>query len=118
MDQIAYFKRWPALEVRQYRANTEKMALGGRDLHSGNDQEIVDRQTIRPHISPIHQILYGIAGVVVGDGEAVEAFGSGRFDQLLWAADTVARKERVAMQVDLDGHEASLSKLEKHRCKR
>jgi hypothetical protein len=107
VDQIAYFKRGPALEVRQYGANTEEMAFRRRDLHSGHNQEIIDRQTVRSHIPLIDHILNGIAGVMVGNGKAIEAFGSGRFDQLLWAANTVARKERVAMEVDLDGHEAS-----------
>src|SRR6266853_5152112 len=34
VDQIADFKRGPALEVRQYGANTEEVALGCRDLHA------------------------------------------------------------------------------------
>src|SRR5258708_33833935 len=107
VDQIPYSNRGPALEVRQYGANTEEMALRCRDLHSGHNQEIIDRQTVRSHIPLIDHILNRIAGVMVGNGKAIEPPGSGGFDQLLWPANPVARKERVALEVNLDGHEAS-----------
>src|SRR5258708_28442383 len=89
VDQIAYFKRGPALEVRQYGANTEEMALRCRDLHSGHNQEIIDRQTVRSHIPLIDHILNRIAGVMGGNGKPIDAPVSRRLHQLLWAANTV-----------------------------
>jgi hypothetical protein len=50
---------------------------------------------------------------MIGNRETIEPFSPCRLDELLRAANTIAREKRVTVKVDLNGHEASLSKPEK-----
>ena len=80
------------------------MAFRGRHFDSGDDEKAVDRQPVFTDETFLAQILDAVVGVVIGEGKTVEAFGAGRGDILLRAGNAVARKERMRVQVDLEGH--------------
>jgi hypothetical protein len=88
----------------------------GGDFHAGNDEEIIDRQPILAHEPFLQEISDGVAGVVVGDREAMEASLARGGDIFLGAGHAVAGKEGVCVQVDVEGHrrEASLGRA---KCK-
>ena len=68
----------------------------------GNDQEIIDRQAVLAHQPFFEQVGDGVAGVVIGNREAMQTFLAGRRDVLLRARHAVARKEGVRVQVDVE----------------
>ena len=86
------------------------MAFVGGDFDAGDDEKIIDRQAVLAHQTFLEEIGDRIAGVVIGDGEAVQAFLARGCNIVLGTRDAVAGKERVRVQVDLERHcrEASL----------
>src|SRR5215472_4597720 len=81
------------------------MAFRRSDFNPRNDEEIVNRQAISSHQSFVQHVLDRVAGVVVSHGETIQTIFARCFDQLLWAADPVARKERMAMEINLQRHQ-------------
>ena len=80
------------------------MAFGSRDLDTGNNEEIVDRLAVFAHQSPVDKIGDRFARVVIRDGEPVQALLARGGDVLLGTRNSIARKERVSVEVDLEGH--------------
>ncbi len=70
-----------AFQVRERGADAEEVPLVGSHLHAGDHEEAIDRLAILPHQALVDHVIHGVAGVVVGDGEAVEAFFAGGLDQ-------------------------------------
>ena len=70
----------------------------------GQNEKIVDRQTVKPHQAFLEQIIDSVAGVVIGDGDAVQTFGARGRDQIFRAGNTVAGKKRMRVQVDIKRH--------------
>ena len=84
------------------------MPLGSGDFDPRNDQKIVDRQAILPHQALVQKVGDRVAGVVIGNHNRVETFLAGGLDKLFRTADSVARKERMAMEVNLHRHELQI----------
>jgi hypothetical protein len=59
---------------------------------------------IEAHQAFLEQISDCIAGVVIGDGETVQALGAPGGNEIFRARDAVSRKERMRMQVDIKWH--------------
>ena len=68
-----HFESRYSLHVRKSHAQAEKMAIGCGDLDAGNDQEAINRKSIRSHQSCFGEMGDGVAGVVVGDRDAAQA---------------------------------------------
>src|SRR6266496_1333374 len=110
MNHLANLARRLSLQIRKRRADTEKMTIGCRHLHAGQDQEIIDRQTVEPHQAFLEQVIDRVAGVVIGNRDAVQPFGARGSDQIFRTGNTVPGKKRMRMQIDIERHfqEASL----------
>ena len=80
------------------------MTIGGRDLHSGENEKIINRQPIQSHQAFLEQVIDRIACVVIGDGNAMQTFGARGCDHVFRTGDTVPGKERVCVQVDVKCH--------------
>ena len=80
------------------------MPFRGRDFDTGNNEEIVDRLAVFAHQSLVDQIGDCFARVVIRDGEPVQPFLARGRDVLLGTRNSVAGKERVSVEVDLEGH--------------
>src|SRR6266540_544624 len=104
MNDVANFACWLSFQVGQFRTDTEKMTIGGRDLDSRKNEKIVDRQPVQPHEALLEQVINRVARVVIGDGDAVQTFGARGCNQVFRAGDTVSRKKRMRMQVDIKRH--------------
>src|SRR6266513_1447050 len=100
-----------SLQIGKRRADAEKMTIGCRHLHTGQDQEIIDRQTVEPHQAFLEQVIDRIAGVVIGNRDAVQTFGARGSDQIFRTGNTVPGKKGMRMQIDIERHfpEASLA---------
>ena len=95
-------------KIRQHGSDTEKMAFCRGDFDSRNNQKIVHRHSIFPHKALVQQVRDRVAGIVIGHHKRVEALLAGGLDKLFRTADPVARKERMAMEVNLHRHELQI----------
>jgi hypothetical protein len=86
------------------------MTVGCRHLHAGQDQEIIDRQTVEPHQAFLEQVIDRVASVVISNCDSVQTFGARGSDQIFRARNTVPGKKGMCMEVDIERHsqEASL----------
>src|SRR4029453_3531259 len=92
------------------------MALRRRYLDAGDDKEIIHRHSVLAHQSFFQEVGHPVVGVVIGKGETVQALRFRRGDVLLGTGDAVSRKERMRVQVDLEGHARERS-LRAAKCK-
>ena len=109
VNDLADFARGRAFQIGNGRADAEEVTFGGGDLLPGHDEEIVDRQAVLAHQAFVEQVGDGVASVVIGDGEAVQAFRARGGDVVLRARDAITRKEGMRVQVDLEGHRREAS---------
>src|SRR5438128_972921 len=104
VNHFANFARRSSLQVRKFCADTKKMAIGSGDFDARENKKVIDRLAIEPHQAFLEQIVDRIARVVIGDGEPMQTFGPGARDQIFRTGNTVAGKERVRVQVDIERH--------------
>jgi hypothetical protein len=104
MDDFANFVRGFAFEVRQLGADAEEMAVSGGYLDPGQNQETVDWLPVDPHQSFLQHVGYGVAGVVIGHGNAVQTFRLGGSDQVFRTRNSVTGEKRVSMEIKIKGH--------------
>jgi len=77
------------------------MTIGCGDLHSGNDEEIIDGEAIGTDQFLTGQILDRIASIVVGQGNATQPLVFGSRDLRLGGTDGIGRI--VGMEVKIEG---------------
>ena len=65
------------------------MTIRRRDLHPGNNQEVVDRLSVRPLQSLLNQIFMRLARIMVSDGDAAQSPGFRGRDQFFRRAGRV-----------------------------
>ena len=70
----------------------------------GNDEETIDRLAVFAHQPFVEQVADGVAGVVIRDGEAVQALLARGRDIFLRTRHAIAREERVRVEVDVERH--------------
>src|SRR6266576_2449163 len=104
VDYVADFACRFSLEVRKLRPDAEKMAIGGRHFHSWENEKIIDRQSIQSHQALLQKVIDRIACVVIGDGDAVQAFGTRGCNHVFRAGDTVPGKKGMRVKVDVKRH--------------
>src|SRR6266481_9547478 len=104
VDDIADFARRLSFQVRQFSANTQKMSVGGGDFDSGQNEKIVDWQTIEPHQAFLEEVIDRIASVVIRDSDATQTLGARGCDQIFRAGNAVTGKERMRVQIDIKRH--------------
>jgi hypothetical protein len=80
------------------------MAIGGCYFHSGKNEKIIDRQSVQSHQAFLEQVIDRIARVVIGNREAMQAFGASGCNHVFRTGDTVPGKKRMCMQVDVKRH--------------
>ena len=80
------------------------MTFRSRDFDARNDEKIVNRLAILAHQSLIEKIVDRLARVVIGNGKAIQALLARRCDVLLGTRNSIAGKERMSVEVDLEGH--------------
>src|SRR5207248_11795682 len=116
MDYFADFARWFSLQVGKLRTDAEKMAIGCCYFYSRENEKIIHRQAVQSHQAFLEQVIDRIARVVIGNGDAMQAFGACGCNHVFRTGDTVPGKERMCMQVDVKGHRLQ-DRLERVRCK-
>src|SRR2546430_5329711 len=104
MNHIADFARRFSFQVGQLRTDTEKMTIGGRDLDSGENGEIIDWETIQAHQTLLEQIIHSVACVVISDSGSVQAPGACGRNQIFRTGNTVSGKKRMRGKVDIKRH--------------
>src|SRR6266487_3333483 len=104
VDHFADFACRFSLQVGKLRTDAEKMAISRCDFDSGQNQKIIDWLTIEPHQAFFEQISDRVAGVVIGDGDAVQAFSAPGGNQIFRTGDTDSGKKRMRVQVDVKRH--------------
>jgi hypothetical protein len=80
------------------------MAIGSRHFHSWENEKIIDRQSIQSHQAFLEEVIDGIAGVMIGNGDAMQAFGTRGCNHVFRAGDTVPGKKRMRVKVDVKRH--------------
>ena len=104
MDDFADFARWLSLQVGKLGTDAKEVTVSGCDFDSGQNNKIIDRLAIESHQAFFEQISNRVAGIVIGDGEAMQAFGSSGGNQIFRTGDTISGKKRMRMQVDVKRH--------------
>ena len=74
----------PSFHEGECGAKAEKMSIGRGDLHTRDNQESINGPPIFADESAASEVLHGIAGVVIGDGDSAEASVFGSLDHGLW----------------------------------
>jgi hypothetical protein len=111
VNDVANLSRGFSLEIRKLRPNTEKMAVSRRDFYSRKNKEIVDGQSVQAHQAFLEKVIDHIAGVMIGDGDAVQTFGTRSRNQVFRAGNTVTGKKRMRVQVDIKWHGSNRTEL-------
>ena len=93
MNHVADFARRFSFQVGQLGADTKQMPVRGGHLDSRQNEKIVDRHTIKSHQAFLEQVVDRVAGVVIGDGDAIQTFCARRGDHVFRAGDTVPGKK-------------------------
>src|SRR4051812_4012047 len=104
VNDLANFASRFAFQIRQGRADAKQMTFIRRHFLPGDDQEAIDRQSVLPHQALVEHVGDRIAGVVIGYGETMQTLGLGGRNVVLRAGDSIARKERMGVEVDVEGH--------------
>src|SRR5437016_5132946 len=104
VNDVADFACRFSFQVRQLSADAEKMTISGGDLHSRENEKIIDRQPVQSHQTFLEQVIHRVACVVIGDGDAVQTFGARGRNQVFRAGNTVSGKKRMRVQVDVKRH--------------
>src|SRR5215813_11416680 len=71
VDYVAYLSSWFSLQVRQLCANAQKMTIGSRHFYSRQNEKTIDWHSVQSHQTFLKQVIDGIAGVVIGDGNSM-----------------------------------------------
>ena len=87
------------------------MAFGGGNFDAGNDEEAIDGLAVLAHEARVEQVAAAVARVVIGEREAVQTLAAGRGDERLGAADAIAGKPGVAVEVDVVRHARRMEKI-------
>jgi len=116
LDSGDYFDGGTPFHLRKGGAEAEEMPVGCGDFHAGNDKKSVNCLSILPDESLACQMLHGITGVMVGDGDAAEspAFGGG--DHRLRGGAAIRGVKGVQVQVEAMEHERCIVAAEAPRC--
>src|SRR5215468_4981483 len=109
MNYFADFTRRFSLQIGELRADAEKMAICGGHFYSRQDQKIIDWLTIQSHQAFFEQIGDGVARVVIGNGDAVEALGARGGNQVFRTGDAVSGEKRMRVQVNVKRHFGKLN---------
>ena len=109
VDDLADFTCGRAFQIGNGRADAEQVAFRGRDFLPRDDEKAIDRCAVLSHQTLFQQISDRITGVVIGDGEAMQALGAGRRNVVFRARHAISRKEGVGVEVDLEGHRREAS---------
>src|SRR4029077_10390968 len=104
VNHLAHFARRLAFEIGQGRADAKQVTISGSDLHARQDKKIIDRQAVEPHQTFLEQVTDGVAGIVVGDGKAVQSFLTPSRDHVFRAGNAVTGKKGMRVQVDVERH--------------
>ena len=100
MDERDGFEGRDALEIRQGDAEREEMAFRRGDFLAGNDEQAVDGLALLVHETVLEEVVDAGAGVVIGDGEAVQALGARFADECFRLSHAVGREAGMAVEVD------------------
>src|SRR5205823_13494479 len=68
------------------------------------NDKTTDRQSSQPHQAFLEKISHRVARVVIGDGDAVQTSGARGRNQVFRAGNTVSRKKRMRVQVNVKRH--------------
>src|SRR5450631_2839921 len=112
MNDLADLAGRFAFQIGKSRADAEEVSLRRGDFDAGDDEKVVHRQAVFAHQALLEEVGDRVAGVVIGDRNAMKPFLARRGDVLLGARHAVARKERVGVEFDVERHcgEASLQR--------
>src|SRR5712691_2091754 len=94
VDHVTDFACRFSLEIRKLRADAEKMAIGGRYLHSWKNEKVIHRQSVQSHQAFLEHVIDRIACVMIGNRKAVQTFGARGCNQVFRTGDTVPGKKR------------------------
>ena len=100
MNQRDGFDGRDALEVGQGDPEREEMPLGGGDFLARDDEQAIDRQAFLVHEAVLQEVVDTSAGIVVGDGETVQALGLGFLDEGFRLGHAVGGEAGMAMKID------------------
>src|SRR5437667_905065 len=104
VNDVADFARRFSFQVRQFRADAEKMAISSGHLDSRKNQKIIDWQPVKSHQAFLEQVINRVACVVISDGDAIQTFGARGRDQVFRAGNAVSGKKRMRVQVNVKRH--------------
>ena len=93
-----------AFHLREHGADAQEVAVRRGDFDAGDDEEAVHGRAVGAREAVCDHVVECVAGVVVGDGEAVEALAARAGDEGLRAAHSVTGIPRVAMKFELKRH--------------
>ena len=103
-NDVADRARRFSFQIRKLRADAKKVTVGGRYLDSGENEEIIDGQTVQPHQAFLKEVIDGVTRVVIGDRDPVQPFGARGGDQVFRTGNTVPGKKGMRVQVDIERH--------------
>ena len=86
------------------------MPFRGGNFHPGDHEKTIHRRAVFAQQPALHQVTAPIASIVVSQRKTVQAALSGRGNELLRAADSVAGEEGVDMRIDAESHGAIVRK--------
>src|SRR5438105_14052695 len=92
MNNFAYFARRFSFQVRQLRADTKKVAIGSSHFDAGQNEKAIDRLAVETHQAFFEHVSDRIAGVLIVQGDAMQAFRERAPDHSLPTEHAVARK--------------------------
>src|SRR6266481_9488886 len=104
MNNFAYFARRFSFQVRRLRADAKKVAIGSSHFDAGQNEKSVDRLAVETHQTFFEHVGHRVARVVIGHGDAVQAFRAPGRDQLLGSGNAVAGKKRMSVKIEIEGH--------------
>jgi hypothetical protein len=73
VNDLADFGRGRAFQIWKCDAEAEQVALGGRHLDAGDDEETIDGLAIGAHEPVIAHVMATVARVVIRECKAVQA---------------------------------------------
>src|SRR2546421_95088 len=104
VNDLANFAGRFSFQVGQFGADAKKMAIGGRDFDSWQNEKAVDWLAVDAHQTFFEHVSDRVAGVVIGHGDAVQTFRLRSGDQILGTGNAVPGKERVSVKIEVKRH--------------
>src|SRR5205814_8666273 len=75
-----------------------------RDFDTGQNAIAGKRLAVERQQTVFKPVGHRVARVVIGHGDAVQAFGARGRDQLLRSGNAVAGKKRMSVKIEIEGH--------------